>query len=1293
MGIRSPSEGHVCSHVNGSVSPSGPSPSTSPTYQMPNGPFPVNERERRSRSSSESSVHSYTNYNYYSQAATSFNDGQTEQDYVSSSNNSCYNYNCNEHDNLNEHTKSRPPPPPLKITTNVGIPGSGLTRRAHMNAHKHDRKFRERTNRVSFHEKESSSQSAGSPPNEYVHSPSSTTPMNSGTSSPTQTSSSDFSQKSSTLTPNSPKTSNIIPNIPKSSIIINPRNSSLNYQHQHPSSSNNSSMSSLNSNSSNSSFVSNQMHSPLSYQSQSSSTSNNTEDKLSSTRPTVRKELLQTAHSYPSISKFFYDTERKFFDDTERNLQATLNHTNFCVIDVTGIIDPAEIKRKIFDALEIKDDRKNYNIHLTEIGPLIDDKQLVEKCKHADRIASLKLFVKRKDFPDTIHFHTAIEKNPVITRLPVSATSIEVSVHNTTGFCGGFDPTLGPELQKSPSQYFTAEPMTMPQPVIYQQQQPTHSPFSHQTYSENIDRQPPQQTLRHSPNKLQHPPNLTPGGLQGNQPSQVNSIAKIIAQQTSPLSSIGIHPYASPVLPPISEQSNNVPQLKKCQSVENIAQKNDKNFTRIQNDFPSQYNSVENFDQPPQIISQVSRTPPQNILDTRNFINNAADPQREHTIYNEGIHSNLTATSLNQSFSANNTTMVKPTEEDDEPQLWPIIEIKEEDKVGELWIKKPIKSNSNNTTLVSSLDDIQNTLDTRNNGEALDHTFNNVNINVNLVDNSIVKSTEEEEPPLWDIIDPALIKDEDKVGELWIKKPISRSSSNNNTLISNSEGTSLISSLSGEGEGLSDAPLKNSQNVNQEETPKDNLNSFKNNNNSSVRFDIPSSPLPDQRTNLGLVRSVSRRRGVKDSWVVRPTVVDVYEDLDVYFPGHDLDKEIDGTDNGMINNSNNDGEISPSIAAPITPTGKRKLTRGKSIRHVAEQIVNRERQQWAIITTAVLAETKLKRKVTKIWGNRTEQVKPGQSWSSQQGHSVDDNKNLEEKTLPKIQWVKGELIGKGTFGKVYLALNISNKEMIAVKQVERPTTASDMLSERQLSLVQSFYAEMNLLKVLEHEHIVQYLGYEETPEALNIFLEYVNGGSIGTCLKIHGRFKEPVVRSFTRQILLGLEYLHGTNIIHRDIKSDNILVTEDGCCKISDFGISKKGTHAVYDNQSNMSLQGTIFYLAPEVFTNTDGYSAKVDIWSLGCVVLEMFTGNRPWATFNDLTAMYKIGKEKKHPPIPSASEISGEAKDFLEQCFIIDPEARPKASELLLHPFAKEDPSFQFKKYIKVPPIVRSKQ
>ena len=129
--------------------------------------------------------------------------------------------------------------------------------------------------------------------------------------------------------------------------------------------------------------------------------------------------------------------------------------------------------------------------------------------------------------------------------------------------------------------------------------------------------------------------------------------------------------------------------------------------------------------------------------------------------------------------------------------------------------------------------------------------------------------------------------------------------------------------------------------------------------------------------------------------------------------------------------------------------------------------------------------------------------------------------------------MRGELIGKGNFGRVYLAMNVTTGEMIAVKQVEIPRTASDRGDARQANVVEALKLESETLKDLDHPNIVQYLGFEETPTFLSIFLEYVPGGSVGGILRKYGRFDEDVTKSFTSQILAGLEYLHSKNILHR----------------------------------------------------------------------------------------------------------------------------------------------------------------
>ncbi|KAF9535311.1 hypothetical protein CPB83DRAFT_841559 [Crepidotus variabilis] len=271
------------------------------------------------------------------------------------------------------------------------------------------------------------------------------------------------------------------------------------------------------------------------------------------------------------------------------------------------------------------------------------------------------------------------------------------------------------------------------------------------------------------------------------------------------------------------------------------------------------------------------------------------------------------------------------------------------------------------------------------------------------------------------------------------------------------------------------------------------------------------------------------------------------------------------------------------------------------------------------------------------------------------------------------KWIKGALIGAGSFGKVYLGMDASSGLLMAVKQVELPT-GSGPNQERKKSMLTALEREIELLKNLEHENIVQYLYSSIDDEFLNIFLEYVPGGSVTALLRNYGAFEETLVKNFVRQILQGLDYLHGRDIIHRDIKGANILVDNKGGVKISDFGISKKvDDNLLTGNRMNRpSLQGSVFWMAPEVVKQSS-HTRKADIWSVGCLVVEMLTGEHPWAQLTQMQAIFKIGSSAA-PAIPS--DISADAQDFLKQTFKIDHEARPGAVELLSHAWIAVKPT-----------------
>ncbi|KAF8350135.1 kinase-like domain-containing protein [Amanita rubescens] len=273
----------------------------------------------------------------------------------------------------------------------------------------------------------------------------------------------------------------------------------------------------------------------------------------------------------------------------------------------------------------------------------------------------------------------------------------------------------------------------------------------------------------------------------------------------------------------------------------------------------------------------------------------------------------------------------------------------------------------------------------------------------------------------------------------------------------------------------------------------------------------------------------------------------------------------------------------------------------------------------------------------------------------------------------KFKYVRGDLIGKGSYGRVYMGLNANTGEIMAVKQVELTPSAIDRSAFRkQREIIDSFKLENDMLKDLDHTHIVRYLGFEESDEHLSIFLEYVPGGTITSCLRKYGRFRDDVTRSFTFQILSGLKYLHSKGIIHRDLKSDNILLDPAGVCKISDFGISKK-VDDLQNIRAFTNMKGTIQWMAPEILdTKKAGYDAKVDIWSVGCVVLEMWSGEKPWSNEVLVSVMYKVSQYKQPPPIPPGIKLSDLAEEFRLQCFQANPQDRPTATELQAHPYLR---------------------
>lgn len=288
-----------------------------------------------------------------------------------------------------------------------------------------------------------------------------------------------------------------------------------------------------------------------------------------------------------------------------------------------------------------------------------------------------------------------------------------------------------------------------------------------------------------------------------------------------------------------------------------------------------------------------------------------------------------------------------------------------------------------------------------------------------------------------------------------------------------------------------------------------------------------------------------------------------------------------------------------------------------------------------------------------------------------------------------IRWQQGQFIGGGSFGSVYTAMDLDSGEIMAVKEIRM----QDPNSMRQA--LKSIKDEMTVLEMLHHPNIVHYFGVEVHRDRVFIFMEYCQGGSLARLLE-YGRIEdESVVQVYTMQMLEGLAYLHQKGVVHRDVKPENVLLDHMGIIKFVDFGaakvIAKRGqsrhgngnflssiNKSRSDGENNAttklnSMIGTPMYMSPEVITGKceKNLQSSIDIWSLGCCVLEMATGRRPWANLdNEWAIMYHIAAGHL-PQLPACpDQLSELGIQFLLRALEREPRNRPTAMTLLQDPW-----------------------
>ncbi|XP_051831715.1 serine/threonine-protein kinase 10-like [Antechinus flavipes] len=272
--------------------------------------------------------------------------------------------------------------------------------------------------------------------------------------------------------------------------------------------------------------------------------------------------------------------------------------------------------------------------------------------------------------------------------------------------------------------------------------------------------------------------------------------------------------------------------------------------------------------------------------------------------------------------------------------------------------------------------------------------------------------------------------------------------------------------------------------------------------------------------------------------------------------------------------------------------------------------------------------------------------------------------NVKRDVNPEDVWeLVGEL-GDGAFGKVFKAQNKETGVLAAAKLIE-------VQSEEEL---EDYIMEIDILASCDHPHIVQLLDALYWEGKLWILIEFCPGGAVDAIiLELEKGLTEVQIQVVCKQMLQALEYLHGSRIIHRDLKAGNVLLSSEGYVKLADFGVSAKNSRTL---QRRASFIGTPYWMAPEVIqceTSKEApYDYKADIWSLGITLIEMAEMEPPHHELNPMRVLLKIHKSPP-PTLRYPQQWSEEFKDFLRKSLERDPEMRWSACQLLQHPFVSE--------------------
>ncbi|XP_065644507.1 serine/threonine-protein kinase ULK3 isoform X2 [Hydra vulgaris] len=275
-------------------------------------------------------------------------------------------------------------------------------------------------------------------------------------------------------------------------------------------------------------------------------------------------------------------------------------------------------------------------------------------------------------------------------------------------------------------------------------------------------------------------------------------------------------------------------------------------------------------------------------------------------------------------------------------------------------------------------------------------------------------------------------------------------------------------------------------------------------------------------------------------------------------------------------------------------------------------------------------------------------------------------------------FVLTEKLGQGSYATVYKAFRKGNlRDVVAIKCIKKSS-----LSKKS---TENLVREIEILKSLNHEHIVKLKDFEWDNEHIFLILEYCSGGDLSSYIKTYKRLPEHTTRKFLRQLALALRYIREKNISHMDLKPHNLFIESKNnfSLKVGDFGFAQY----LLGKEGHDNLRGSPLYMAVEMFCS-DYYDASVDLWSTGVILHEALFGYAPFAskTFDELEM--KI-KSKEPITLPKHPIISSKCKDLIEKLLQRDPKKRITFEEFFSHPFVDLNTAPSQESFVKAVKIV----